>query len=74
MTLTPLARPGAGLLAQFLTTCPSCGQAAAAHVDTQGEATLVRFVCPDGCAVDAAVVLAALPTGGPAASPVEVPA
>jgi hypothetical protein len=61
MTLTPLARLVVHVLAQYLTTCPCCGKPAAAHVDTRAaRAVLVRFVCPDGCAVDAAAVLRAI--------------
>ena len=56
MTLTPLARPSARLLAQYLLACPSCGKAAAAHVDTDGM-QLVRFVCPESCAIEAAAVM-----------------
>jgi hypothetical protein len=59
MTLTPLARPGARLLAQHLVCCPGCSKPAAAHVDTE-TMTLVRFVCPDSCAVDAALVMSGL--------------
>jgi len=37
-------------LAQHLTSCPSCGQPAAAHVAfEQGEPVLVRLVCVSGC-------------------------
>jgi hypothetical protein len=54
--LTALARPRSRLLAQYLMTCPSCDKPAAAHVDTDAM-ELVRFVCPDSCALDAAVVL-----------------
>jgi len=55
-SLTPLARQRSRLLAQYLMTCPSCAKAATAHVDTDA-VVLVRFVCPDSCAVDANVVL-----------------
>jgi hypothetical protein len=55
------ARAAQQLLVQYLTRCPGCAQAAAAHVDEQdGAMRLVRFVCPDGCAVDQAAVLAGL--------------
>lgn len=61
MTLSPLIRPDARLLAQHLVTCPGCHQPAAAHVDlTAGGPVLVRFVCPDRCAVDAAAILIGL--------------
>jgi hypothetical protein len=37
-------------LAQHLTSCPSCGHPAAAHVAfEQGEPVLVRLVCASGC-------------------------
>jgi len=51
---TPIAaaQRGAGeVLCQHLTTCPCCGQPAAAHVAfEQGEPVLVRVVCASGCA------------------------
>jgi hypothetical protein len=51
----------AAALAQFLTTCPGCGGAAAAHVDSNRPApVLVRLVCAEGCPVDGDAVLAAL--------------
>lgn len=61
MTLSPLIRPDSRLLAQHLVSCPTCGKPAAAHVDvTAPAAVLVRFVCPDGCAVDDAAILSGL--------------
>lgn len=67
MTLSPLVRTTAAPLSQYLVTCPGCGKCAAAHVDVSAQsAVLVRFVCPEGCAVDAAVVLGGLVEGQPA--------
>jgi hypothetical protein len=38
------------VLDQHLTSCPSCGHPAAAHVTfEQGEPLLVRLVCASGC-------------------------
>ena len=38
------------VLAQHLTSCPSCGSPAAAHVAfEQGDPILVRIVCASGC-------------------------
>jgi hypothetical protein len=48
----PSAAAGAAeeALAQHLTSCPSCGQPAAAHVAFEdGEPVLVRLVCASGC-------------------------
>lgn len=61
-----LARAGQGLLSQYLVTCPECAKAAAAHigwVDAPAPHTpvLVRFVCPESCAVEPAAVLSLLP-------------
>jgi hypothetical protein len=62
MTLTPLARPGSRTLAQYLISCPKCQKPAAAHVDgAPSRPVLVRFVCPDACAVETVSVLACLP-------------
>lgn len=72
MTLSPLLRADSTLLAQHLLTCPGCHKPAAAHVDiTAPSAVLVRFVCPDGCAVDEAVILGGLAaeTASPDPSP-----
>jgi hypothetical protein len=68
VNVEPLAPAQAGandrLLDQYLLTCPSCVKPAAAHVapalDPVSGPTLVRFVCPDSCAVDDAAVLAQL--------------
>lgn len=61
-TLPVTPAPGARLLEQHLVECPVCGQLGAAHVDGEGDASgrraLVRFVCPEGCAVSAPEVLA----------------
>jgi hypothetical protein len=62
-----LARAKDRLLSQYLLVCPGCAQPSAAHVDRTGaqptgEPVLVRFVCPLGCAVSDAAVLALLPT------------
>ena len=73
MAVTPLAdvRPAPAVLAQHLVSCPACGAAAAAHVDFSTQpATLVRFVCGQGCSVDAAgtaAVLAAVSVEQPCA-------
>jgi hypothetical protein len=61
-----LARAEDRLLSQYLLACPGCAQPSAAHVDRRGDLTtsapvLVRFVCPVGCAVTDAAVLALLP-------------
>lgn len=65
MTLSPLIRPDSALLAQHLVICPGCRKPAAAHVDvTAPSAVLVRFVCPDGCAVDEALILDGLGDSG----------
>jgi hypothetical protein len=65
VTCSPLAAPitrGAGQLEQYLLSCPACAKPGAAHVDwgesDVADPVLVRFVCPDGCPVDAATVLA----------------
>jgi lysyl-tRNA synthetase class I len=57
-----LARASDHLLSQYLLICPSCGKPSAAHVEWADAAPhLVRFVCPDGCAVPGADVLALVP-------------
>jgi hypothetical protein len=57
-----LARASDHLLSQYLIICPGCSKPAAAHVDRAGAAPrLVRFVCPDGCAVAGTDVLALVP-------------
>jgi hypothetical protein len=60
----PLAQARAAdqLLSQYLVCCPGCAKPAAVHVDARpgGEVQLARFVCPESCAVDDAVVLALL--------------
>lgn len=57
MTLTVTGVP-APVLDQYVTTCPCCAGAAAAHVDaTQQPPVLVRLVCHEGCAVDSVAVL-----------------
>ena len=67
MTLSPLVRPDSTLLSQHLVACPECHKPAAAHVDVSAPAAvLVRFVCPNGCPVDAAAVLGCLVTSLPA--------
>jgi hypothetical protein len=65
VTCSPLAgsiRRGGGQLEQYLLTCPACAKPGAAHVDRGqsdlADPVLIRFVCPDGCPVDAATVLA----------------
>lgn len=57
------ARTGHRLLVQHLVSCPGCGKPAAAHVDPRLDerAGLVRFVCPEACAVSDDAVLARLP-------------
>jgi len=65
---TVWARAGHRRLEQYVTNCPGCGKAAAAHVDTNdeqsdGRPALVRFVCPDSCAVADEQVLGLLPVG-----------
>jgi len=75
-TLAPVrARAASRLLEQYLISCPGCGKPAAVHVDRHDELagdveaeddgpvrpTVVRIVCPDGCAVADADVLASLP-------------
>jgi hypothetical protein len=48
--MTAVARSPGEMLAQHLTTCPSCGHPAAAHVALErGEPVLVRLVCASGC-------------------------
>jgi hypothetical protein len=43
-------RPAGDDLAQHVTSCPSCGHPAEAHVAfEQGEPVLVRLVCASGC-------------------------
>lgn len=45
-------------LAQYLIACPSCGRAAAVHLDESSfQPVLVRLVCPTSCVVDPAAVL-----------------
>jgi len=62
----------AAALAQFLTTCPECGSAAAAHVDTnRAVPLLVRLVCAEGCQANGDAVLAAL---GLLSEPLSLPA
>jgi hypothetical protein len=66
-TVDPLAVAQASAenrrLAQYLVPCPSCGHAAAAHVDESAfEPVLVRLVCPTSCVVDPAAVLALFPS------------
>jgi hypothetical protein len=57
------ARASGGFLDQYLIACPVCAKAGAAHVEwTDGEPTLVRFVCLSACAVEPADVLASLQT------------
>jgi hypothetical protein len=47
-------RAAGPVLEQHLTSCPGCGQPAAAHVDiASGAPTLVRLVCAAGCQHDA---------------------
>jgi hypothetical protein len=65
VTCSPLAAPigrGEGQLEQYLLTCPACAEPGAAHVDwgesDLADPVLIRFVCLDGCPVDAATVLA----------------
>lgn len=52
------------LLEQYLLACPGCGKSSIAHVGRapDGAPFLVRFVCPEACAVDDAGVLAAVTT------------
>lgn len=65
------ARAGHRLLLQYLVPCPGCGKSGAAHADEDaaGVRTLIRFVCPEACAVGAAEVLTRLPVGQ---QPIEV--
>jgi hypothetical protein len=57
------ARAAQQVLSQYLVRCPACGKPGAAHVEINRgpQVRLVRFVCPDGCPIDVASVLAALP-------------
>lgn len=71
MTVSSLAsaRGNGHLLSQYLLSCPVCALSGAAHVDERADGSapvLVRFVCPEGCAVDAEALLSRimLPTSG----------
>ena len=57
------ARAGGEFLDQYLVSCPACAKPGAAHVGwaADGSPVLVRFVCPDSCAVAANDVLNGLP-------------
>jgi hypothetical protein len=56
------ARASGRLLSQYLLTCPGCSRPSAAHVEwldaSESSGRVVRFVCPEGCPVTGAEVLA----------------
>ncbi|MDP9093150.1 MAG: hypothetical protein M3N95_09480 [Actinomycetota bacterium] len=66
-----MAGIGLSKIVHHLTSCPSCGKAAAAHVALeQDEPVLIRLVCADGCIDNDTVRVAVIdalyaPTGAP---------
>jgi hypothetical protein len=60
----PLAQARAAQrpLDQYLVSCPGCTRPSALHLDlsTDGTPRVVRFVCPNACAVGVDAVLACL--------------